>query len=160
MHRLKLFLLATLLPVTLLAQDVLEEAEEPEIRRYAVEIIIFRYAQDVAVGSEEFLPDEPEEPVEEDAVERLEDLEALAPVEEDPLLVEQEEEAEPLPDIDMVLLEEEQYELIEIYEQLELLDAYEPLMHFGWAQATWPEEQTEPIRSPCSRYHPKGLMAQ
>ena len=155
MHRLKLFLLAMLLPVPLLAQDVVEEIEEPEIRRYAVEIIIFRYAQDVAAGSEEFLPDEPEEPVEDDAIEILEDLEVPEPVEEDPLLVE--EEPEPLPDIEMVLIEEEDYELVELFEQLERLDAYEPLMHFGWSQATWPEEQTAPIPLALFGLPPEGL---
>ena len=150
MRRLKLFLLATLLPMPLLAQDVVEEVEEPEIRRYAVEIIIFRYAEDVATGSETFLPDEPEEPVEEELVEE----EPLEVFEE---LVVEEEEPEPLPDVEMVLLEEEDYELLDVYEQLELLDAYEPLMHFGWSQATWPEDQTEPIPLALFAPPPEGL---
>ncbi len=37
--------------------DVLPE--EQEIRRYTVEIIIFKYAQEVSTGSEVFPPDEP-----------------------------------------------------------------------------------------------------
>ena len=39
------------------AQD---SEDEPEIRRYTVEVIIFRYAQDVGSGNEIFPPDEPE----------------------------------------------------------------------------------------------------
>ena len=45
--RLRLLLLAAL-PLPLLAQDVVdatEETEEPEIRRYTVELIVFRYAE-------------------------------------------------------------------------------------------------------------------
>jgi hypothetical protein len=132
------------LPLPLFAQDIGDataEIEEPEIRRYTVELIVFRYAEDVASGSEIFLPDEPEEPLEEQLLETLE--EALPEVEEAP--DEPEEEPEPLPDIELVLLEEEDYQLTNAREQLELLDAYEPLMHFGWTQATWPEEQTEAV---------------
>ena len=33
--------------------------EVPEIRRYTVEVIIFRYAEEVSVGTELFLPDAP-----------------------------------------------------------------------------------------------------
>ena len=44
------------------AQEPEIEVEEPEIRRYTVEVIVFRYAQDVSVGSEMFRPDEPPPP--------------------------------------------------------------------------------------------------
>ncbi len=102
---------------------------------------MFRYAEDVASGSEVFLPDEPEEPLEDELLEPLdEELPAVEAAPDEP-----EEEAEPLPDSELVLLEEQDYQLTNAWEQLELLDAYEPLMHFGWTQATWPEEQTEAI---------------
>jgi hypothetical protein len=138
-NRLRLLLLAAL-PLPVLAQDVAdatEETAEPEIRRYTVELIVFRYAEDVAWGSEVFLPDEPEE-------ELLEPLEEALP-EVGEVTVEPGEEPEPLPDSELVLLEEEDYQLTSAWEQLELLDAYEPLMHFGWTQAAWPQEQTEAI---------------
>lgn len=48
------------------AQDAADEeiAEEEPLRRYTVEVIIFSYEEDVSVGSEIFIPDEP--PPEED----------------------------------------------------------------------------------------------
>jgi hypothetical protein len=68
-----------------------------------------------------------------------------------------EEEPEPLPDAELVLLAEEDYQLLDMLERLENLDAYKPLMHFGWTQATWPEDQTEAI--PLIRFAnpPEGL---
>jgi hypothetical protein len=47
--------------------------------------------------------------------------------------------------------------MTEILGRLERLDVYEPIMHFGWTQATWPEEQTEAI--PLHRFAevPEGL---
>lgn len=117
-----------------------EPIEEVEIRRYSVEVIIFKYAQDVSTGSEIFIPDPvAEEPLEEELVFE----EELAALEEPEL--EPEEEPEPLPDPEVVLLSEEEYQLGEVLEQLERLDVYEPVMHFGWTQATWPEEETEAI---------------
>jgi hypothetical protein len=43
------------------AQDAADEeiAEEEPLRRYTVEVIIFSYEEDVSVGSEIFIPDEP-----------------------------------------------------------------------------------------------------
>ena len=43
------------------AQDELPGAEsaEEEIRRYTVEVVIFSYAEDVAVGGEKFFADKP-----------------------------------------------------------------------------------------------------
>jgi hypothetical protein len=145
MRRLIVSLLTSLLALPALAQDDVIEVEEPEIRRYTVEVIIFRYAEDVNTGSEVFLPDEPEEPLPE------EDLLIL----DEP--VPDEEEQEPLPDTELVLLTEDDYQLVDMLERLEDLDAYEPLMHFGWTQATWPDEQTEPV--PLIRFAnpPDGL---
>jgi hypothetical protein len=143
MNKLTLCLLILALPALTLAQDVVDDTEEVEIRRYTVEVIIFRYAQDVGVGSEVFLPDAPlppEEPETEDGTEMFE-----AMPEQPGVATEAEEEAEPLPDIELVLLDEDSYQLLEAYGRLERLDAYEPLMHFGWTQATWPEDQTEAI---------------
>jgi hypothetical protein len=142
MNKLRFLLLAALLPTTLTAQELVEDGETPEIRRYTVEIIVFRYAQNVSAGSELFLPDEPEEPATEDPLDILEDID---------------EEPEPLPDIEMVLLDEEDYGLVDVYEKLELLDAYEPLMHFAWTQATWPAEQTEAIPLALFARPPEGL---
>ncbi len=154
MHRLIPCLAALLWLAPVTAQDV-ELAEEIEIRRYTVEVIVFRYAQDVGTGSEVFLPDEPELLPGEASLESgdpgdppAEPVEQIATEGEEPGL---------LPDTEFALLAEDDYELVESLEHLERLDAYEPLMHFGWTQATWPREQTEAI--PLARFAepPEGL---
>lgn len=145
MHRLT-SLLSLLLVLPALAQDIAEEAEIPEIRRYTVEVIIFRYAQDVGVGSELFLPDEPE-PEERPTDEELVIIEEPAP----------EEEHGPLPDIELAILGRNDYQMLDILDKLERLDVYEPLMHFGWTQATWPQEQTEALPILLFGHPPDGL---
>ncbi|NCF16093.1 MAG: hypothetical protein GWP62_12335 [Gammaproteobacteria bacterium] len=148
--------LVVFLPVA--AQEIqndVSEVEVPEIRRYTVEVIIFKYAQNVSAGSEVFIPDEIAEEVVLDELAFEEELDLLEePEEPDPAL---EEEPEPLPDPEFVLLIEEEFQLEEVIEHLTRIDAYEPLMHFGWTQATWPEEETEAI--PLRRFAepPEGL---
>jgi hypothetical protein len=147
MNKLTLCLLGLVFPVLGHAQAVLDESQEDEIRRYTVEVIIFRYAQGVGLGSEVFLPDEPEqteEPVIGDATDTPGEAESLPRVTA-ALPNELDEASEPLPDIELVLLEEDDYQLQETFGRLQRLDVYEPLMHFGWTQATWPEDQTEAI---------------
>jgi hypothetical protein len=143
--------LAVLLPAV--AQELQDNVTEvPEIRRYAVEVIVFRYAQDVSAGSEVFIPDEiAEEPLLGELV--FEDeLEDLAVRDAEP-----EDEPEPRPDTEFVLMAEDDYQLDEVMEHLRRIDAYEPLMHFGWTQATWPEEETDAI--PLRRFAepPEGV---
>jgi len=150
-------ILASLLSLTVFLPAIAQELEEiegevPEIRRYSVEVIIFKYAEEVSTGTEVFLPDEIveeemlEELVFEDEIEILEEPDA-----------ELEEEPEPLPDPEFVLLVEEDYQLGEVLEHLTRLDVYEPLMHFGWTQATWPQEETDAI--PLQRFAepPEGI---
>lgn len=149
--------LLLLLPITTThAQELLLEAEEtPEIRRYVVEVIIFSYAQSVAAGSEIFVPEE----VEVDEI-PLRDLSppVIEPTPDDKAVTD--ELAAPLlaePVSDIVILEEDGYTLREVLERLERLDVYEPIMHFGWAQSTWPEHERETL--PLDRFAvpPEGL---
>ena len=136
-------LLSLAISVPAITQELEAElVDVPEIRRYSVEVIVFKYAQEVSTGSEVFIPDEiPEEP-ELDELAFEEELEIL----EEPIPeAEEEAEPEPLPDTEFVLLLEEEYQLGEVLEHLTRLDVYEPVMHFGWTQATWPQEQTEAI---------------
>ena len=142
MIRLLLSLLAVSLPASALAQDE-TAAPGDEIRRFTVEVIIFGYAEDVGTGSEVFLPDEPELPPDVAPPDLYGDARD-APAEPDNP-VEIPADAGPLPDIELVLLDEADYQLGDTLGRLERLDAYEPLMHFGWTQAAWPEEQTEPV---------------
>lgn len=148
-----LLLLAPLLPA--MAQDLAAPAEEQaEIRRYTVEVIVFRYAQDVSVGSEVFLPDELEPVVDADSEmpgeaeepERIEDLGTSIAMDE-----------EPQPDMEIVILEDDAYSMIDILDKLDALDVYEPLMHFGWTQAALDEDQTDAIELATLGEAPAGL---
>ncbi|MEJ2274751.1 MAG: CsiV family protein [Woeseiaceae bacterium] len=140
MNKLTLCLLAVLLPVRLAAQDQTSEPESAEAPRYTVEVIIFRYAEDVATGNEIFRPEAPAADIGEDGVAVFTD-ERRAPAAD----AKPDATLRDLPNTDLVLLDEADYQLGGALRQLQLLDAYEPLMHFGWTQVTWPEEQTEPI---------------
>ena len=148
MNKLIHSLLFLLLALPAMAQESVDATEEQEIRRYTVEIIVFKYAQDVSGGSEIFLGENitiDETPLQED----LENLDALPPEPEKP--------GQPLPDIELILLQKNDYQLNDIKEMLRRVDAYEPIMHFGWTQATWPDEETEAL--PIYRFArpPAGL---
>ena len=139
-------LLLILLPLMAVqAQDEVTD-EVPEIRRYTVEMIIFKYAQAVSVGTEIFPPDEPvfQDPVFDDQP---------TPAEEEPL----EEIPRSYRDIDFVRLESDEYTMGDILSRLRRLDVYEPVMHFGWTQATWPDEETLPIDLDAMGRRPAGL---
>lgn len=134
--------LLPLLTAAALAQDSLETGEPDEIPRYTVEIIVFSYDQNVSAGSEVFVPDEPP-PVEEFAEEELvsevilESIPEFVPAEPEELV------EDPTRKFELTMLPEEEFTLLNIAEHLERLDAYQPLLHFGWTQATYPEEDTE-----------------
>lgn len=131
-------LLALFSPALLWAQDLSQATGEAEVRRFAVEVIIFRYAENVGIGSEVFLPDEPE------ASGIGGTLDVLGKGDPESERVGQ-SKAATRPDIELELLDRASLELVETYERLKRLDAYEPLMHFGWTQAAWPQQQTEAI---------------
>ncbi len=143
------------------AQNNLIEEETPEVRRYTVEMIIFSYAQNVSAGSEVFVPDLPP-PVE---VLDIDDLSAELALQSIPEIV-AEPEPEPETELELdedvqkyelVMLSEDDYQLVEAFDHLQRLDAYEPLLHFGWTQPTYPEEDTEvrPLNSLVTP--PEGL---
>ncbi len=150
LNRLKLLLLLLTFSIAH-AQDP-EVEEEPEIRRYAVEVIIFRYAQAVGTGSEIFVPDEV----------RIEEIELRDPA---PPIIEVPTRTEPSIDgtdalqfvSDIAALEEDDYTMVDILDKLERLDVYEPIMHFGWAQSTWPDHDKEPIVLSRFSEPPEGL---
>jgi len=157
MKQLITFLVAPLLASQAIAQQdpSLEEEQQEEIRRYSAEVIIFSYAEDVSVGSEVFVPD----------IIRIEDPATLNDAE---LIFDDttrpatgqaiDDIAEPeLRDPELVMLGREELTMIEIRERFERLDVYEPLMHFGWTQATWPEEDTLPIELGTFARPPPGL---
>ena len=154
MTKLATLIALPLLATAALAQQIVEGEEEQEIRRYTVEMIIFSYAQDVSTGSELFVPDAP--PVPEDLLVELpeDSQEELQPeIEVDPE-TELDEEQDP---IALVLLAEEDYALEDVLEEMERLDVYQPLMHFGWTQPTRPEEDTEALELQSLAMPPEGL---
>lgn len=123
---LTLLLLATL--ALSAAAQVSDDGQQPvEPRQYAVEIIIFEYAEEFAVGSEIFVPDVVEE-------------------QDGDLIFED----RPPPEQNVVRpnlrqLAEDELSLRETYGRLRRLQAYRPLMFFGWVQDTVPDVETAPV---------------
>jgi hypothetical protein len=132
-------------PVAAQAQDDLAD-ESLETRRYTVEMIIFRYAQAVSTGSEIFVAERP-------AVDK-------PAIDDEPLLID-DEVLEEIPrvyrDIQFTLLPRDQYTMGDVMDRLRRLDVYEPLMHFAWTQATWPDRDTLPIDLSLMGRLPSGL---
>ena len=144
-----------------LPSDDSTDAEE-ELRRYTVEIIVFSYANSVSSGSEIFIPDAIDEPVE--PAERLLEIEDntrsgfmpgegivedSAPEYGDFLGdIEDEELIELIASdrIDLKVMMPDELTMTEIHEKLVLLDAYQPVMWAGWTQVTLAEEETPLIR--------------
>ena len=118
-------------------------SEDEAPRRYAVEVIIFRYAQDVGTGSERFLPD-PLPAIEEGFEDAPTPLASTPAFEREPA-IENEELPQSTHDIGFVMLAEDQLTMTKTFDLLDRLEVYEPLMHFGWSQLTWPDENTEPM---------------
>ncbi len=125
MRRLLHALLLAALPAALFAQEEPEVAEDGTARRYTVEVIIFAYKELDSVGTEAFVP---EPAAGTDAV----------PVFDDRSLAEEgmvDAEADPR----YRILAGDELELQDTWRMLSRLQAYEPLMHFGWVQETVPD---------------------
>ena len=128
------------------AQDEPLLEEEEEIRRYTVELIVFSYTEDVSVGTEIFPPEEPivDDVLSPDFGSPIEsDLLSAEPAISEEVSLEEEDFGEQ--DRGPVFLGEEEFTLIDVAERFERLDAYETIMHVGWTQATFAEEETEAI---------------
>ena len=118
------------------AQDA-PETEPGEIPRFTVEVIIFEYAEDVAVGTEQFRPVEPPPGGPDAATGEL---------------VFGDTNARPGSDAgargatpQFMRHAETEFTMTDIARRLERLDVYRPVMHFAWTQVTLPEEETRPI---------------
>ena len=144
------------IPLLLLLTFSIAEAQEleeaPEVRRYAVEVIIFKYNQAVGTGSEIFV-------AEEITIEEIELRDATPPLIEVPAQTEPSLPSADAPVLvsDIMRLEDDEYSMGEILDRLDRLDVYEPVMHFGWAQSTWPEHDREPIELSRFAEPPEGL---
>ena len=170
MRRLIVFLTAMAMSAGLGAQDLpldseLLEEVEPEIRRYTVEVIVFAYAENISVGTEVFLPEvievievdplaldelSEEGEVPDDSIPTFTDTTVA---DEDAADAEEEEETR----FEMVLLAEDELAMSDKLEQLDRLDAYEPLLHFGWTQTALTEEETPELDLREFGEPPEGL---
>ncbi|MDH3275013.1 MAG: peptidoglycan binding protein CsiV [Gammaproteobacteria bacterium] len=137
-------LFLSMAPSISIAQDDQILEEEEEIRRYTVELIVFSYAQNVSVGTEIFPRDEPIvddvlSPDYEGAIESDLISENPAIREETALSDRDQQDRRP------VFLREEEFTLSDIAERFRRLDVYETIMHVGWTQRTYLEEETRAI---------------
>lgn len=149
----------------------------PELREYAVEVVVFRYADGVYRGTELFPPDPPpEEPPVEAGIPEFGDAPAPAGIGESPVEAPVGAEEQPaLPadgdgDADSsaedatadqgpgytVMLDSE-LAMGETLDRLERLDAYEPILHFGWRQRLTAFAESEPIPLARLAAPPPGL---
>jgi len=150
------FLALPLLAASALAQDAPVEAQQPEVRRYTVEMIIFTYAQDISTGTEIFIPDLPQEEELQPEDGEIEDIPLQIRNSSIDARLAQAKDAK----YELVMLPEDEFTLTDTFEHLQRLDAYEPLMHFGWTQPTYPDEKV-PAR-PLSSFAtpPDGLTGE
>ncbi|MGI9272921.1 MAG: CsiV family protein [Woeseiaceae bacterium] len=144
-RKLTLLLFAFAAPTALLAQDELLDEEQPPIKRYTVELVVFTYTEDVSVGTEVFPPDIIESPTDENA--------AIAEVKVT-------KRARRHPDFIgyvPVLLDEKDFTMNDVVRRFELLDAYDPIFHVGWTQVGSPQADTPPLQLETFGTPPAGL---
>lgn len=165
MRKFETFLILVLCSLAATAQEELplEPLEAEDVRQYTVEIIIFSYEENVSVGTEVFVPDEP--PQEDDPLLDIDATDAgFGDEDESPFSREERspdedvDEAEsPVRELELVLLTGEELTLDRVARQFALLDVYETIMHFGWTQATYPEVESAPIELRVFGDPPEGL---
>ena len=143
-------LLLPLLAAGAVAQNTVLDEAVPEVRRYTVEMIIFAYADGGSAGSEIFPPDVPL------VLESVPEIVAMPEV-----VVDLEKETTKRhKQYEIVMLAEKDFSLVKSYEHLQRLDAYEPLMHFGWTQPTYPDEKVEARPLSSFMTPPNGLQGE
>ncbi|MDH3747202.1 MAG: peptidoglycan binding protein CsiV [Gammaproteobacteria bacterium] len=138
MKKISLLIISLLLGAVASAQQAVsddsdESVEHEEIRHYTVEIIIFSYVQDVSVGSEIFVP-ETIEPLDEP----FEEMEPPIEVSDEAM----DSEPRRVYPFDYAVLSRDELTMRDAWSHLRRLDAYRPLMHFGWTQPAIPQDQT------------------
>lgn len=153
------------------SQDAVPETDETA-RRYTVEVIVFRYVEDVYTGSEVFVPDPaidefvPGDPADAAtlAIDSSElvppgpahDAGGVNPAAGDP----DEIVEEPIPTAGAVLLLRDEFSMQNFARKLELLDVYEPILHVGWTQPAAAQEESVPLDLANFGAPPPGLEGQ
>lgn len=111
------------------------------IRRYSVELIIFVYDESVSSGTEIWLAEEGAiEPERRAGFGRIFGDRAgeLAEIEAPAI-------SRAYMDIELERLDRKEFTMNGIYDKLDKLDAYQPLVHAGWTQSTFDKAVTAPI---------------
>lgn len=165
MRQIQTFLILSLCSLAATAQEELplELLELEDVRQYTVEIIIFSYEENVSVGTEVFVPDQP--PPEEDLLLGINAADADLHSEDEAIVSsdartpgeDADETESPIREIELVPLAEDELTLDKAARQFALLDVYETIMHFGWTQPTYPEAETAPIELRVFGDPPEGL---
>ena len=143
---------------------VILEEEDEIIPRYAVELIIFEYVGTAADTSEIFEPDIPEVSLsQDDFTDEISPETASDGLLPEAITVDLEvaadavvivpayrmEELEEIPTFEQagfIWLENESYQLTNIYSRLTQLAAYRPVMHTAWIQPTLEKGETAPLK--------------
>ncbi|MCB1845497.1 MAG: hypothetical protein KDI09_21185 [Halioglobus sp.] len=135
-------------------------ATTAEARRYTVEVILFRYSDSASNGDEVFPPDpplpaeyafglgEPQDPDANQPDETIPEFGDLIPVPDDSVPAKEPELEEielPGNRIQLRVLLPGELQLAEVYNKLQLLDAYEPVLWTGWSQLALERETTPMI---------------
>jgi len=165
-------LVLSLLTSAAFGQDPLSQEEQASVRRYTAEIIIFSYAQDAPEGTEIFIPDLPplKDLLGEQMLTDDDSLQCIPEIVEGYELGEYELEEHELGEYELgeyelgeyelgehelgehelegepfglVMLAEENFQLKDEFERLDNLEEYTPLLHFGWTQTTYPDDEQE-----------------
>lgn len=180
MKRLTSGFLALLVAALPAAAQETDTQEIPKPRRYKVEVIVFTYEENVSVGTEIFPPDEPPPDADELDLQSLEDLAmdsqgvaidiegnpipeftdtAVAADDIDAAALDEEieDEGPDLLPIEPVLMLADEFSMQRALEQLERLDAYRPIMHTGWTQATLPPDESTALELAYFGEPPAGL---
>jgi hypothetical protein len=129
------------------AQESPADGEAETGRRYAVEVIIFEYTEPDSVGTEVFVPERLPDEADADPLgaEAFTDVPATDPA--------------PVPGAEPGLrpLGEDELAMTDMRNMLVRLQAYEPLMHFGWVQETVPDTVSRPLPLELFGTPPGGL---
>ena len=140
------------------AQDDPLLEEERETRRYTVELIVFSYAENVSVGTEIFPPDKPI--VDDNLSSDFDGTFESDLISEEPTIpgkIALDEHDLDLQDLRPVFLRRNEFTLSDIAERFRRLDVYETIMHVGWTQPTYLEEETRAIELREFGDVPEGL---
>ena len=133
-----------------------EPATAEELKSYTVEIVIFSYTEPVGVGTEIF-PPEPQEATPEAGEEPGEQAGADVDTEPAPAVADDAEPGTAPQDVEIHVLGDDEFTMQDVLDRLNRLDAYQPIMHFGWTQPAYPRDVTPPIELRAFGEPPPGL---